>query len=98
MGTFGQDSEEIVRTHVNSPWFTCVGLSALALVLGVAVGLNATLFATRLLANQVYGVRSVDPTAFVILVVLTAGVLPASNFPARRATRVDPQLVALRFE
>jgi len=66
--------------------------------LGVALGLFGAFAATRVMANQLWGVSPRDPVtlATVVGVVAVAG-LAACWFPARRATRVDP-LVALRYE
>ena len=66
--------------------------------LGLAVGLVASLAATRVLSSQLFGVAAHDPLtlAAVIAVVAMAGAA-ACLLPARRATRVDP-MVALRYE
>jgi predicted permease len=65
---------------------------------GVAVGLVASLAATRLLGSELYGVRPADPatmTAAALALVATAAL--ACLFPARAASRVDP-LTALKAE
>jgi putative ABC transport system permease protein len=65
---------------------------------GVALGLLGAFAATRVIANQLWGVSPRDPItlAIVVGVVAVAG-LAACYFPARRATRVDP-MIALRHE
>ena len=70
---------------------------ALAIV-GVTIGLIASLGATRLLSTLLYGVHAGDPiTLIAVGVLLLVVALLACYLPARRATRVDP-LVALRYE
>jgi predicted permease len=72
---------------------------ALLLVLaGVAVGLPATLAASRLMSTMLFGLSPWDPLtiAFAALV-LVAVATGAGYIPARRASRVSP-LVALRYE
>ena len=65
---------------------------------GIATGLLASYFLTRLLASQIWGVSPTDPSTFaaVVALALVVGVL-ACLFPARRASRVDP-MIALRYE
>jgi putative ABC transport system permease protein len=65
---------------------------------GVAIGLFASYFLTRLLSNQIWGVSATDASTFAAVgsLALFVGIL-ACLIPARRASRVDP-LVALRYE
>jgi putative ABC transport system permease protein len=67
-------------------------------VIGVAIGVGASLMLTRYLSSLLYGVSSTDPATFtsVVLLLITVALL-ACSIPARRATRVDP-MNALRQE
>jgi putative ABC transport system permease protein len=69
--------------------------TALAL-LGIAGGVVASFFATRLMEGMLFGVASRDPLTFAAAALLLAATALAANLvPAWRATRVDP-LVAMR--
>ena len=73
--------------------------SALAqLGLGLAIGIPVALAGGRVLAGQLYGVKSYDPIILgLAAMVLVAFALFAASVPARRAASADP-LVALRYE
>ncbi len=67
-------------------------IQSLRLVLsGMLLGLIAALWSARLLANQLYGIRPLDPLTFagVCLLVVTVS-LAACIAPARRAARINP--------
>jgi putative ABC transport system permease protein len=68
------------------------------LVLGMVMGLLASLALSRLITSQLWGVSSYDPLtiAGVAALLLVIG-LTACWVPARRATHVDP-MTALRYE
>ena len=75
-----------------------VAQSMTPVLIGVAIGLAASLGLTRLMANMLYGVKASDPATFcAVALVLSAVALAASIIPARRATRIDPTM-ALRHE
>ena len=61
-------------------------------ILGLAAGTLGSVFLTRLLSAQLYGVSPGDPRTLAAVAALLA-----SYLPARKATRVDPML-ALREE
>jgi putative ABC transport system permease protein len=68
------------------------------IVLGISVGELASIFITRFMASELWGVSTRDPITFLAVVaVLVAVGLAACALPARRATAVDP-LIALRYE
>jgi putative ABC transport system permease protein len=67
-------------------------------VVGLVIGIPASLAVTRLLASMLVGLTTSDPlTIGVVTALLVAVTLLACYLPARRATRVDP-LETLRYE
>jgi predicted permease len=79
--------------------FLLVLRDGMALVIvGMALGLAASLAGTRSLASFLYGVSTFDvPTFAVTIAILAAVAFAACAIPARRATRVHP-IAALRYE
>jgi putative ABC transport system permease protein len=67
-------------------------------LLGLVIGITASLLLMKYLESQLYGVKARDPLTFIgVAAGLALVALAACYFPARRATKVDP-LVALRYE
>ena len=68
------------------------------ILLGIVLGLAATLVSSRLLTHLLFGVRANDPlTYFAAASVLIIAAAIACYLPARSAARVDPMAV-LRYE
>lgn len=75
-----------------------LGQSLRMVLLGLGVGLLASLALTRFLSGQLYEVNSTDPSILIGVSMLLLGVAIVAAFvPARRASRVDPAM-ALRTE
>jgi putative ABC transport system permease protein len=67
-------------------------------VIGVLVGVAASIAATRYLSSLLFQIRSTDPlTMAAVAVLLLAAAAVACYLPARRATRVDP-MIAVHYE
>jgi predicted permease len=75
-----------------------VGQGMLLTVIGIGIGLTLAALLSQALATLLYGVNTLDPVTFgVVLAVLLVVAFIAAFIPARRATKVDP-MVALRYE
>ena len=67
-------------------------------IIGVTIGLIASLALTRTMKTLLFGIRATDPVTFAaIALLLTFVALLACFVPARRATTIDP-LTTLRQE
>jgi putative ABC transport system permease protein len=67
-------------------------------LIGMAVGLAASVALTRVMSSLLFGVSATDPVTFALIsLLLTAVALLACWIPARRAASTDP-VVALRYE
>jgi predicted permease len=68
------------------------------LVIGLAVGIPASIGLGRYVSSQLYGIQPNDPWIAVATVVLLTAVSAAAGLiPATRASRIDP-ILALRYE
>lgn len=79
----GANSSDVVRTAAQPGIFLSVA--------GVAAGLLAAVFATRLLKHLIWGVPATDPTTFLAVAALLITVAAiASIIPALRLAKIDP--------
>jgi predicted permease len=82
----------------NSVLWMILKESFLLLAIGIALGIPATLAATRTIQSQLFGLSPTDPLTFIAATLIISLVtLIAAWFPAHRATKVDP-VIALRYE
>jgi len=91
-------SEIGVRMALGAPGASVIRLvltrTAVLVGLGVAVGLGASLWASKFVGTLVYGLEPRDPPTLIGAIALLAAVAAlAAWFPARRATRIDPAAV-----
>ena len=77
---------------------TVIGQGALLTVIGIAVGLAGSFWATKLIDKMLYGVPRSDPVSFAAgALLLFATAMAACLVPMRRAVAVDPA-IAMRAE
>ncbi|HYK36289.1 ABC transporter permease [Alloacidobacterium sp.] len=70
----------------------------LQVVVGLAIGIPATILGGRAMANQLFGIKPYDPVVLVVTtLVLLAAAFVAAVVPARRAANTEP-MHALRTE
>jgi predicted permease len=70
----------------------------LQVVIGLLIGIPATILGGRAVANQLYGIKAYDPLVLVVTtLVLLAAAFIAAVVPARRAANTEP-MHALRTE
>ena len=91
-----------IRRALGAGTGTVLGLvvrrSLIILLIGVAVGIGASLALTRFLENFLWGVTRSDPATFATIAAILVGTgIVACLVPGTRATRIDP-LVALRHD
>jgi ABC-type antimicrobial peptide transport system permease subunit len=68
------------------------------IILGIALGLFAAFWLTRLIRHQLFEVSPTEPRVFIaVVLVLLAIALLACFLPARKAMRINP-MEALRYE
>jgi putative ABC transport system permease protein len=82
----GANAPAIVRMILNR-----VGV---LVALGIAIGIGASVWASRFVASFLYGVEPSDPGTFVLAAVVLSLVAAAAGWlPARRASRIEPAVV-----
>ena len=70
----------------------------LLVVIGIMVGIPASLAGARVLRSFLFGLKSTDLLSLIAVVVLLGSVAAVAGFiPAQRAARIDP-MAALRYE
>ncbi len=75
-----------------------LGQGMRTILIGLAIGLAASLGLTRAISSLLFGVTPGDPLTFAgVILLLVLAALLACYVPARRAANVDP-MVALRYE
>jgi predicted permease len=99
----GQRTQEIgVRMALGAQRFDVLKMvlsdGAKMALLGVGIGIVASLGLTHLMSSMLFGVQPTDPLTFAgVATILCAIAFLACYIPARRAMNVDP-MIALRYE
>jgi predicted permease len=72
--------------------------TAILILIGLAVGVPASLACARFVESKLFGLKAADPLTLAAALGIMIAVAVASGYlPARRASKVDP-LIALRYE
>jgi len=72
--------------------------TAILILIGLAVGVPASLACARFVESKLFGLKAADPVTLAAALGIMIAVAVASGYlPARRASKVDP-LIALRYE
>jgi ABC-type antimicrobial peptide transport system permease subunit len=108
LGLYGLMTQQVARRHSELGVRVALGArgvnlialvsrSAMRLVvIGLAIGFPLSLAATRLIAPELYGLRSWEPSSYAwSMVALAITAIVAVALPARRAAQADP-LIALK--
>jgi putative ABC transport system permease protein len=75
-----------------------VGNGMLLTLIGIGIGIIASISLTRVMQSFLFGVGATDAVTFIaVSALLIAVALVANYIPARKATRVNP-VIALRYE
>jgi putative ABC transport system permease protein len=75
-----------------------VGNGMLLTLIGIGIGIVASIGLTRVMQSFLFGVGATDAVTFIaVSALLIAVALVANYIPARKATRVNP-VIALRYE
>ena len=75
-----------------------VGNGMLLTIIGIAIGIVASVALTRVMRSFLFGIGATDALTYIAVSALLATVALIANYiPARKATRVNP-VIALRYE
>jgi len=90
-----------VRMALGAPQRAIAGMVlrevATLVLIGLTIGVPASLAVARVVRSQVFGLGAADPLTLVVVAIVCTVATVAGYLPARRASRIDP-LVAVRSE